>query len=326
MNQKNNKAMKVSIIIPIYKVEPYIECCLNSVLRQTYHNLEVILVDDCTPDQSMEMAKAYINDNAHNGDNDNGICYVFLKHEHNRGLSAARNTGIDAATGEYLFFLDSDDEITSDCIEKLVKEVEEGNYHVVCGNFRIDGIVSNYWKRYQHRELTSYNQDEILRHFTNEHLYMMAWNKLIRRELVTSKSLYFKEGIIHEDELWSLLVANQAISMRVISDVTYIYRVREDSIITSVSKRKSYNSRIVILKEYHKQLKKGVIRNIPVNHKYLMMKRERWLRGIFNSNELSVKEKMKYLLSISDLENGFKFSLNFICSRCWQKVKNHFLK
>ena len=310
--------LKVSIIIPIYEIEPYIERCVSSVLSQTYRKLEIILVDDCSPDRSMELAKDYIKHSSLN----KGLNFIYLKHSINQGLSAARNTGINAATGDYLYFLDSDDVITCDCIEKLVREAEEGNYDVVCGNFELIGSVSDYWKRYQHKELKSYNKNEILNHFTNEHVYMMAWNKLVRRKLVISKALYFKEGIIHEDELWSLLLVNQATSMSVISDVTYNYLIRDNSIITATSKRKSFNSKIVILHEFQEQLKKGVIRDIPVNHEYLMMKRNKWMRGVFNSNELSVKEKLRYLLSISDLENGFSYSLKFIISRCWRKVKN----
>jgi glycosyltransferase involved in cell wall biosynthesis len=110
--------LKISIIIPIYKVESYIERCNTSVLRQTYRNLEVILVDDYTPDSSMEIAKAVINENQNCGMN-----FVFLKHDHNFGLSAARNTGINAATGDYLFFLDSDDELPNLAIENLYAEV-----------------------------------------------------------------------------------------------------------------------------------------------------------------------------------------------------------
>jgi glycosyltransferase involved in cell wall biosynthesis len=93
--------MKVSIIIPVYKVEAYIVRCIESVLRQTYRNLEVILVDDCTPDRSVELAKEYIEQSPLSKD----LQFVYLKHDHNRGLSAARNTGMDAATGEYIYFL-----------------------------------------------------------------------------------------------------------------------------------------------------------------------------------------------------------------------------
>ena len=108
--------MRVSIIIPVYNVEPYIERCIESVLCQTYRELEVILVDDSSPDCSMDLARKCI-DNS----NRNKLDIIHLRHDHNLGLSAARNTGIEAATGDYLFFLDSDDWITDNCISLLVQ-------------------------------------------------------------------------------------------------------------------------------------------------------------------------------------------------------------
>ena len=107
-----NMLPKISIIIPIYNVEPYIEDCLQSVMRQTYRGMmECILVDDCGTDNSMKVAEQLIK--IYNGP----IDFKVLHHEHNRGLSAARNTGIDAACGDYVYFLDSDDWISDDCFE-----------------------------------------------------------------------------------------------------------------------------------------------------------------------------------------------------------------
>ena len=98
--------MKVSIIIPVYNVSLYIERCIKSVMSQTYQDIECILVNDATPDDSIAIAERLIAD--YNGT----IQFRILNHEHNKGQSTARNTGIDASTGDYLYFLDSDDEIT----------------------------------------------------------------------------------------------------------------------------------------------------------------------------------------------------------------------
>ena len=109
--------MKVSIIIPVYNVASYIEECIQSVLDQTYPDLEVVLVDDCGTDHSMELAENLIRKS------NRSSIFRIEKHDRNRGLSAARNTGIKTATGEYLYFVDSDDKISQDCIEKLVQFV-----------------------------------------------------------------------------------------------------------------------------------------------------------------------------------------------------------
>ena len=99
--------MKVSIIIPVYNVAKYIERCLLSVLNQTWPDLEVILVNDCTPDNSMEIVRRVV------ASHPRGAVVRCLEHEENRGLSAARNTGISASVGDYLYFLDSDDYISA---------------------------------------------------------------------------------------------------------------------------------------------------------------------------------------------------------------------
>ena len=107
----------VSVIIPIYNVAPYIERCLLSVITQTYDALEIVLIDDCGVDDSMKIAESTLQNVEH-------LRIVkILHHEKNRGLSAARNTGIMAATGRYLFFLDSDDWIKPDCIQQMVERI-----------------------------------------------------------------------------------------------------------------------------------------------------------------------------------------------------------
>lgn len=110
--------MRVSVIIPVYNVEPYIAACIQTVMRQTYQGeLECILVDDCGTDNSMEIAEKLISD--YQGP----IEFRILHHEHNRGLSAARNTGTAASKGDYIYFLDSDDEISPNCIELMANVV-----------------------------------------------------------------------------------------------------------------------------------------------------------------------------------------------------------
>ena len=111
----------VSIIIPIYNVEKYVAECLNSVISQTYDHskIECILVDDCTPDKSMDVVNKIIGE--YNGE----MTFITRRHKENKGLSAARNTGISIATGEYLYFLDSDDYIYPNSLELLMEGVEK---------------------------------------------------------------------------------------------------------------------------------------------------------------------------------------------------------
>ena len=120
----------ITIVIPVYNVESYISDCLQSVMRQTYKGpLECILVDDCGTDKSIEIAQNMIAE--YNGP----IEFKVLHHEHNRGVSAARNTGIDAAKGDYVCFLDSDDWISDDCIEKLAQPLQNEVFDIVIGDY-----------------------------------------------------------------------------------------------------------------------------------------------------------------------------------------------
>lgn len=218
--------MKISIVIPIYKVEPYIERCIRSVLAQTYRELEVILVDDSSPDDSMDIAQKVIKDS---GAQD--MAFVYLKHEHNRGLSAARNTGIDAATGEYVYFLDSDDALTPNCIELLVQPLIKKRYDFVIGNYGVIGSD----KRFSPLTIEG-EYNDVLEQYRKASWYMMAVNKVVNLQMMKENQLYFQEGIIHEDELWSFQLAYTAKNLFAVQEVTYLYYIRENSIITSESK------------------------------------------------------------------------------------------
>lgn len=244
--------IKVSIIIPIYKVEPYVERCINSVLRQTYRNLEVILVDDCTPDRSMEIAKSLINDYEYQNESPNDFGFVFLTHEHNRGLSAARNTGTAAATGEYVYYLDSDDEIIPKCIEKMVEAVIK--YPDV-------EMVQGFRQIIPHRDNSDYtilkdveyvdDNNWIREHFycCGERLPVTAWNKLIRRSFLITNSLSFREGILHEDELWMFYVVKKLRKLYVIKENTYIHYIVSDSIMQKMTQNMSAHNWGMILDE-----------------------------------------------------------------------------
>ena len=106
--------LKVSIIIPVYNVAPYIIRCLDSIYNQSYPNLEVIIIDDCGTDNSMAIIDSYLTSDQHD-------ITRIIHHHKNQGLSIARNTGINNANGEYLYFIDSDDYITSNCIKTLAE-------------------------------------------------------------------------------------------------------------------------------------------------------------------------------------------------------------
>ena len=226
-------SIKVSIIIPVYNVASYVIECLESVKKQSYRNLEVILVDDCGTDDSMIIAEAYLER------------YVFtevkiVRHSHNRGLSAARNTGLKVATGEYVYFLDSDDEITDNCIAAMTEPIKKFHYDFVISNYEVIGSH----KKYPPLDLPEgvvRNNKNILHTYAQGMWYMMAWNKLCSREFLLANNLFFEEGLLHEDVVWSFKLACKAQSMYVSKTSTYRYRIRTASITTDTSLEKDVN-------------------------------------------------------------------------------------
>lgn len=240
--------VKVTIVIPVYQVEGYIETCLTSVANQTYSGeIECVVVDDCGADCSWQIVENFISE--YNGK----IDFKLIRHTENKGLSAARNTGIAHATGEYIYFLDSDDAITPDCIELLSAPLKEHKYDFVIGDFRIIG----------NRQVTSYLNAEgayftgIKEAYYNKQWNVTAWNKLCNLAFLKQNNLTFKEGIIHEDILWSFYLANFARSMYALKLKTYIYNTREDSIMGSMKLTKSKDSKLVIYSEINRFLSEG---------------------------------------------------------------------
>lgn len=228
--------MLVSIIIPIYNVEKYVAECLQSVMRQTYRHLEVLLIDDCGTDKSMSIVHEMLG-----GTEDSvieGVHYRILHHEHNRGLSAARNTGINAAKGEWLYFLDSDDWIENDCIETMVNVVKQtdgiettiAQFQTFDDEGNTDVSLDNGEKCPMLQMPEGVYCSDIIQKYLARGFYEMAWNKLVYRDFLIEHDLYFKEGLIHEDTLWSLCCVSQFHKVVAINKVLYHYRIRKGSI------------------------------------------------------------------------------------------------
>lgn len=227
--------MLVSIIIPIYKVEAYILDCLSSVYAQKYNKIEIILVDDCSPDNSMLIAEPMIEELKKK------YQIQIVRHEINKGLSAARNSGIKVATGDYIFFLDSDDELTCECICLMVDLIN-------CSEEVVDFVVSGIYilgsnDTYPVLSNNCLNStSEILSDFFEKKWPVMAWNKLIRRSLFVEESLWFEEGVLHEDELFSFILASRSKRMLATKEKTYIYKIRTSGSITSNIGLRNYES------------------------------------------------------------------------------------
>ena len=278
--------MKITIVIPVYNVEAYIEDCLKSVAAQTYNgDIECIVVDDCTPDGSCAIIERFIKE--YNGN----IDFKLLHHNKNRGLSAARNTGIDAATGEYIYFLDSDDEITPECIELLAEPLKQKKYDFVIGNYETLGSDVIFPQLLVEMDEVTSNE-EIRRLYFQRKWYMMAWNKLCNMEFIRKEELYFKEGTVNEDEIWSFQLACTAQSMYVIKTETYKYKVRKTSIMGHINTGKTALAFATITHETYKWSK---IRDILYHHgvaKQILFYRNYALSHIFSMQSYNDKKNL----------------------------------
>ena len=222
--------VNISIIIPVYQVSNYVERCLKSVIGQTYTDFECIIVNDATLDDSIEKCERLIEDY------DGPIRFRIIHHEVTRGLSAARNTCTSAAKGKYILYVDSDDYITNDCVEKLIAPVlRDQSIELVLGVAR---RFSDSYPLPPSRPKIFDNEDnnslEAVRScfFDRKRIGRTAWNKLIRKVFLDRYSLSFKEGIIWEDTLWSFYVMKHLSHAYILKDVTYLYNKRPHSITT----------------------------------------------------------------------------------------------
>ena len=174
-----------------------------SVIRQTYKgSIECLLIDDCGTDDSITIAKKIIA--RYKGP----IKFKILCHDRNMGLSAARNTGIEKASGEWIFFLDSDDEITDDCIEKMFLAVEtHPDVEMVQGNVSTAPVINLHGLPIKVKNTVLRSNDEVRKSFfLQEQMYIQAWNKLLKRSFVNKYNIRFEEGIIFEDTPWQFLL------------------------------------------------------------------------------------------------------------------------
>jgi len=225
---KANK-LKVSIIIPVYNAANYIKRCLDAVYRQRYTEIETILVDDACTDGSIKIAEALIQEVQWPN-------IRIIKHAHNRGLSAARNTGIRAAIGEYLYFLDADDDITPDCIAILVALAEQYDAQLVQGNYQaipVGWSDNNLLDEFAEGECFTdriWIKTGIL---NNSKIPMMACNKLIKSDFLRHYNLFFMEGIMHEDDHWSFYIAKHLKNLVICKIPTYRYYKNQGSIMNA---------------------------------------------------------------------------------------------
>ena len=224
--------MFISLIIPVYNVEQYLQDCLNSVVAQTNLDYEVICVDDGSTDGSLTILKEF----------QNRYNQITVITQQNKGLSAARNAGILAAKGDYLFFLDSDDWIESNTLEILAQK--QRGEDLVCFNGRRvfeDGRTEEPDSGIEETKLKGWEYYGKYALVRRKFHFVCSVLRLYRREYLLEHKLFFEEGIYHEDNLFTPFACYYAQTVKVIPDCLYVYRIRKGSITQSVNIQRFYD-------------------------------------------------------------------------------------
>jgi glycosyltransferase involved in cell wall biosynthesis len=252
METQENTSSKVSIVIPVYKCELYIGACLESLIRQTYNNIEILCVDDCSPDGSREVVQRYAAE-------DERISIIC--HKENKGPGGARNTGILCAKGNYICFIDSDDYVSEKYIELLLRNLQDNNADIsICNIWRDeDNIITPHQTNYENVCLKlSQNKDNAIK--IASRFNPGCPNKMFKRHLLIDNNITQPEGRYYEGEgvvfwLKSVFFSSTICS---ITDRIYYYRKRHGSVTTKIS-RHSIEDRFKFIKEIDHCVKNHMI-------------------------------------------------------------------
>lgn len=216
----------ISVCIPAWNVEKTIAATIQSVLNQSLNDFEIIVVDDRGFDDSMAIVKDLQNQ-------PHGDKIRIIQHDVNRSLGTVRNTCIDNACGDYIFFLDGDDLLMHDCLESLLHEIETDDYDLVVGS-----VECRYEDQTIARELESFNKYRLKQLVLNNHndivnyaliqggVYIPVWNKLYRRSFLQENRIRAIDGIFTEDEFFSFQVFLKSNKIKLIEKTTYVHYKR----------------------------------------------------------------------------------------------------
>lgn len=260
---------KISVIVPIYNVEKYLIRCVESILNQTYKNLEIILVDDGSPDKCPTICDEFAKKDSR----------IIVVHKKNGGLSDARNAGLDIATGEYIGFVDSDDYISENMYEVLLQRILKND---------ADMAICNYLSVDENYELVSEKNvvlpiedgsstfDDFMKGYTGKYgwYYVVAWNKLYKRKLFNK--LRYPLGKKHEDEFLIHHILDQCEKIECVREGLYYYMQRPGSIMAEQFNIKNLDLGDALIDQYYfaKTKHYTILKNYVV--KRLSYKMENW--------------------------------------------------
>lgn len=300
------KQKKVSVIVPMYNVDKYIEECLDSLLQQSYNNYEIILINDGSTDKTLEKCKKY----------ENGKIRII--NQSNQGVSIARNNGLMESRGEYILFVDADDVCSKKYIEKLVEALEQENNidMAICNYTKIIEILDN--EKLADNNVIIPSKNLLNEMIQNELKEGYLWNKIFKRSIIENNNIKFENNISVWEDLYFvleyLLKANKVIRIK---DILYYYRTREGSAINRKESLKGLKHKLKILElilknicKYEDKSSNNVIKKlyITILLKILLIEYKEKIE-----TKDDIKEKIKEIEKIAKTINiGVKNILKYI--------------
>lgn len=305
--QDNDNLPLISVIIPVYKVEKYLHDCVDSVLRQNFKDIEIILVDDGSPDNCPQICDDY-------AEKDNRIKVI---HKENGGLSDARNAGLRIASGDYVLFLDSDDYwIGRNGLNDLVQIIDVYK--------DVDVIYFNRVTFYEYQDnkavrmpeidlekVNGKTKTEVLSYFIGKGQFIVsAANKLIKKDIIIENHIFFEKGLLSEDIDWNFNLTLCSDNFFAINNPFYGYRKRDGSITTTFG-IKNANDLLYIIEKWSKYIEGNVV---DIQQKYSLMGYCAYLYGILMGGvkRLPVKSDRKKLeLKMYPLRYLLNYNVNY---------------
>lgn len=300
----------ISVIVPIYKVELYLNQCIESIVKQTYHNLEIILVDDGSPDNCGGICDEWAKKD----------CRIKVIHKLNGGLSDARNAGIEIATGNYIAFVDSDDWIEPNMYELMIRALKKEK-----ADFCACGIIDSYKDKdiiHPCKPCVGTAEDILSLIYQDAIFSVATWNKLYCKECW--ENLRFPTGKICEDAFTTYLVVDKSKRIVQLSDALYHYRIRENSIMTAefrhvrMDEEEAWRNNYQYMREHYPQIAKlaynfylqkvnVLIHTIVPEQRKVYYKEYRYLYEILKKNFIYV-----LLKSGMDWKYRIKFFVDYV--------------
>ena len=271
----------ISIIIPVYKVEKYLEKCIQSVINQTYENLQIILVDDGSPDNCGKICDEYAKKDHR----------IEVIHKSNGGLSDARNKGLEIAKGEYIGFVDSDDYIEADMYEVLYNLLKQYNADVsICNFYAVSqGKISI---KNADNGINEYNRIEILKEILlDKNIQSYAWNKLYKKELFDE--IKYPIGKKYEDIGTTFYLLEKCNKVVVTGKSEYYYINRQDSIVNNVTET-TITDYIELIMQRYDYIEENIKELSSYNKDYLKRILKTADKDIKSLNEVGDYTKKKY--------------------------------